>query len=143
MRCCMRAFRRSRTTRQASALAASLLAGGLMVAAGAGPAAAGPAAGLKQVLYQGYTFDVPASWPVIDEALHPHTCVRFDQHAVYLGGPGPDQSCPSWLFGTTESVVIQTGPAVGPALRDGEPGVAPDHGDRAAGPDQRDLRPRP
>ncbi len=111
MRCCMRAFRRSRITRQASALAASLLAGGLMLAAGAGPAAAGPAAGLKQVLYQGYTFDVPASWPVIDEALHPHTCVRFDQHAVYLGGPGPDQSCPSWLFGTTESVVIQTGPA--------------------------------
>src|SRR5580693_9026895 len=111
MRCCMRAFRRSRTTRQASALTAGLLVGGLMVAAGAGPAAAGPDAGLKQVLYQGYTFDVPASWPVIDEALHPHTCVRFDEHAVYLGGPGPDQSCPSWLFGTTESVVIQTGPA--------------------------------
>ncbi len=111
MRCCMRAFRRSRTTRQASALTTSLLVGALMVAAGAGPAAAGPAAGLKQVLYQGYTFDVPASWPVIDEALHPRTCVRFDEHAVYLGGPGPDQSCPSWLFGTTESVVIQTGPA--------------------------------
>jgi len=107
----MRAFRRSGATRQAPALAAGLLAGGLVVAAGGGPAAASTPAGLKQVLYQGYTFDVPASWPVIDEALHPRTCVRFDQHAVYLGGPGPDQSCPSWLFGTTETVVIQTGPA--------------------------------
>lgn len=112
MRCRMRAFRRSLATRQApAAVAAGLLAGGLMLATAGGPAAASTPAGLKQVLYQGYTFDVPASWPVIDEALHPRTCVRFDQHAVYLGGPGPDQSCPSWLFGTTESVVIQTGPA--------------------------------
>jgi Domain of unknown function (DUF1906) len=109
MRCCMRVFRRW-ATRQAPALVASLLAGGLLAAAGASPASAGTPAGLKQVLYQGYTFDVPAAWPVIDEALHPRTCVRFDQHAVYLGGPGPDQACPSWLFGTTEAVVIQTGP---------------------------------
>jgi hypothetical protein len=107
MRCCMRVFLRSRTRRQAPAVVVSLLAGGLL----AGPAVAGTPAGLKQVLYQGYTFDVPASWPVIDEALHQRTCVRFDQHAVYLGGPGPDQACPSWLFGTTEAVVIQTGPA--------------------------------
>jgi len=107
----MRVFLRFRTRRQAPAVVASLLVGGLLAGAGAGPAAAGTPAGLKQVLYQGYTFDVPASWPVIDEALHPRTCVRFDQHAVYLGGPGPDQACPSWLFGTTEAVVIQTGPA--------------------------------
>ena len=111
MRCCMRVFLRSRTRRQVPAVVAGLLAGGLVAGPGAGPAVAGPPAGLRQVLYQGYTFDVPASWPVIDEALHPRTCVRFDQHAVYLGGPGPDQACPSWLFGTTEAVVIQTGPA--------------------------------
>ena len=111
MRCCMRAFLRSRITHRAQSLAASPLLAVLMLAGAASPAAAGPPAGLKQVLYQGYTFDVPASWPVIDEALHPDTCVRFDEHAVYLGGPGPDQSCPSWLFGTTEAVVIQTGPA--------------------------------
>lgn len=74
-------------------------------------AAASVPAGLKQVLYQGYTFDVPRSWPVVDEALHPRGCVRFDEHVVYLGGPGANQSCPSWLFGTTEAVLIEAGPA--------------------------------
>jgi len=87
-------------------------------AATASPAAAGSgrsaAAGLKEILYQGYTFEVPRSWPVVDEALHPGTCVRFDQHVVYLGRPGPDQSCPSWLFGTTEAVLIESGPAGAP-----------------------------
>lgn len=98
------------------ALVAGLMLAGLTSAADDHAAAAAPAqsAGLKQVLYQGYTFDVPASWPVIDEALHPRTCVRFDQHAVYLGGPGENQSCPSWLFGTTEAVVIETGRASAP-----------------------------
>src|SRR5262249_33340696 len=94
------------------ALVAGLMLAGLLAAADdhAATASALPA-GLKQVLYQGYTFDVPASWPVIDEALHPRTCVRFDQHAVYLGGPGENEACPSWLFGTTEAVIIQTGRA--------------------------------
>jgi hypothetical protein len=119
----MRARRRSRTARQARVLVAGLLLAALAAGAGHGQAvaalgtardtalAAAPAAGLKEILYQGYTFEVPKSWPVVDEALHPSGCVRFDQHVVYLGGPGPNQSCPSWLFGTTEAVVIETGPA--------------------------------
>src|SRR5262249_52421946 len=49
----------------------------------------------------------PASWAVVDVAAHPRNCVRFDQHVVYLGGPGENQSCPSWLFGTTEAVLIE------------------------------------
>jgi hypothetical protein len=107
----MRALLVSWTPRWARALAAGVLAAGLAVSAGGGQAAASSPTGLKQILYQGYAFDVPASWPVIDEALHPGTCVRFDEHVVYLGGPGANQSCPSWLFGTTEAVLIQTGPA--------------------------------
>ncbi|HEY3902657.1 MAG TPA: glycoside hydrolase domain-containing protein [Streptosporangiaceae bacterium] len=38
-------------------------------------------------------------------------CVRFDVHAVYLGTPSRNQSCPSWLIGTTESILIEPGPA--------------------------------
>jgi hypothetical protein len=80
--------------------------------AGAGGArTASSGAALRRVQFAGYTFQVPASWPVVDETRHPSTCVRFDRHAVYLGTPGPDQSCPSWLVGTTEAVLIQAGPA--------------------------------
>ncbi len=64
---------------------------------------------LKQVSYLGYRFEVPSSWPVINLAAHPHTCVRFDVHAFYVGVPGPDEDCPAWLLGATEAVVIQPG----------------------------------
>ena len=37
--------------------------------------------------------------------------MRFDRHAVYLGAPGSEELCPSGLLGTTESVLIQPGPA--------------------------------
>ena len=107
----MRALQLAWTARRARALVAGLVLAGLAVSAGGGRAAASTAGGLKQVLYEGYTFDVPQAWPVIDESLHPRTCVRFDAHVVYLGGPGADQSCPSWLFGTTEAVLIEPGPA--------------------------------
>jgi hypothetical protein len=112
----MRALQPSWTARPARALVAGLLLAGLAVSVSGGPAVASPTAapkttGLKKVLYEGYTFEVPKSWPVIDEALHPKTCVRFDEHVVYLGGPGANQSCPSWLFGTTEAVLIEPAPA--------------------------------
>ena len=71
-------------------------------------ASAGPA--MRAVAYAGYRFEVPASWPVFDLSRQPQTCVRFDLHAVYLGTPGADQNCPSWLFGTTETILIQPGP---------------------------------
>ncbi len=65
----------------------------------------------KAVRYRGYTFLVPRSWPVVDDRTQSHGCVRFDQHAVYLGAVRGDEFCPSWLLGTTESILIQPGPA--------------------------------
>jgi hypothetical protein len=47
------------------------------------------------------------SWPDIDDRAHPRACVRFDQRAVYLGTVSGDEFCPSWLLGTTESILIQ------------------------------------
>lgn len=66
---------------------------------------------LKLVSYLGYTFRVPDTWPVVDDARHPRGCVRFDQHAVYLGVVSSNEFCPSWLLGTTEAMLIQPGPA--------------------------------
>ena len=86
----------------------SLVPGVLGGTAGALGAAA-PA--LKAVSFRGYRFEVPAAWPVISLASHPATCVRFDLHAVYVGQPGTDQHCPSWLMGATESILIYPGPA--------------------------------
>jgi hypothetical protein len=110
----MRVLQLAWAARPARALVAVLVLAGLAVPAASGRAAASRAGNLKQVLYEGYTFDVPQSWPVIDESLHPRTCVRFDSHVVYLGAPGVDQACPSWLFGTTEAVLIEAAPAATP-----------------------------
>src|SRR6266498_2041888 len=49
----------------------------------------------RQVTYHGYKVEVPTSWPVVDLARNPSACVRFDVHAVYLGHPGADPSCPA------------------------------------------------
>jgi Domain of unknown function (DUF1906) len=122
----MRARQLSGAARPLRALVAGLSLAGLAVAVpvvGGGQASAGTAsaastasaaAGLKKLLYAGRTFEVPAGWPVIADALHPRTCVRFDEHVVYLGAPGANQSCPSWLVGTTEAVLIRTAPATEP-----------------------------
>ncbi len=96
----------------ATVLAAAVLTAAALAAGPAGPARAATgspqiARQLKQVSYRGYTFTVPRSWQVIDEAGHPGRCVRFDVHAIYLGAPGPNQGCPSWLIGTTEAVLVQ------------------------------------
>ena len=113
----MRAFRAARGRRQSRALAAGLLLAGMAMSAGAGldPASAAAAAarpaGKTTLHYQGYTFEIPASWAVIREAQHRGSCVRFDEHVVYVGTPATNQSCPSWLFGTTEAMVIEPGPA--------------------------------
>jgi hypothetical protein len=61
----------------------------------------------KTVTYQGVAFDVPADWPVHDLAADPTACVRFDVHAVYLGHPGADMSCPSGIVGRTEAVLVE------------------------------------
>ena len=73
----------------------------------------GASATLRQVNYLGYTFKVPATWPVVNLAASPATCVRFDRHAFYVGQPGTDQLCPSGLVGSTEAVLVA--PAAAPA----------------------------
>jgi hypothetical protein len=71
--------------------------------------AAGPA--MKTVEFQGYTFKVPASWPVYQLSKNPNQCVRYDVNAVYLGTPGPSQHCPPDLVGTADTVTVG-GPAI-------------------------------
>jgi hypothetical protein len=100
------------------------LATAAVVAALAAPLAAVHAspsaeAAVRLVSYRGYSFEVPRSWPVIDVAGS-QTCVRFDMHAIYLGSPASDQTCPSSLVGTTQAVLIQPGPAspVGSSVED-------------------------
>ncbi len=85
-------------------------AGGSIAAAVSGPVVTiQTAQRLKRVSYRGYHFEVPGSWPVINLAIHPRTCVRFDVHAFYVGVPGANEDCPAWLLGATEAVVIQPG----------------------------------
>jgi hypothetical protein len=73
-------------------------------------AAVAPASGgsaERSVTYRGYTVRVPASWPVVDLAAAPHTCVRFDRPAVYLGRPGDEPWCPTDLVGRTAGLLIE------------------------------------
>src|SRR5882757_6110715 len=94
---------RRRSARTAAA-ATALLALGL---AGLGTSPAQAATTTKQVDYQGYQFSVPSSWQVVDLTADPTACVRFDQHAVYLGHPGADQNCASKVAGRTESLLVE------------------------------------
>ncbi|WP_327287679.1 glycoside hydrolase domain-containing protein [Streptomyces sp. NBC_01198] len=97
----------------ASAALTALGASGL----GGGPAQAAAPALTRQVSYADYVFTVPASWQVVDLGESPRSCVRFDQHTVYLGHPGASQDCPSDLIGRTESLLVE--PAVNPASQQG------------------------
>ena len=90
----------------AAAVTACTLSSSAALAASGAQAAGGAT---KTVTYRGYSFTVPAGWPVV--RLKPATCVRFDRHAVYLGDPGRNQDCPTGLLGTTEAILIQ--PAAG------------------------------
>jgi hypothetical protein len=63
--------------------------------------------GVRTVSYHGVAFDVPAGWPVYDLAADPTTCVRFDQHAVYLGHPGADMFCPATVIGRADAVLVE------------------------------------
>ncbi|MYW01078.1 glycoside hydrolase domain-containing protein, partial [Streptomyces sp. SID3343] len=78
----------------------------------------------RQVSYQGYTFDVPTSWSVVDLTRDPRTCVRFDQHVVYLGDPGAEQDCPSKILGKTEALLLRPSDASGPARTTENPTAA-------------------
>ncbi len=81
----------------------------------------GKTAQVKVVRYLGYRFVVPKAWPVIDNNRNPRDCVRFDEHAVYLGSVSGNEFCPSWLLGTTESVLIQPGSAHAAAVSAEDP----------------------
>lgn len=61
----------------------------------------------RVVTYRGYQVTVPVSWPVYNLATDPAQCVLFNRHAVYLGTPGTDQSCPARAYGRTEAILIQ------------------------------------
>jgi hypothetical protein len=61
----------------------------------------------KQITYKGYRIQVPDSWRVVDLARDPNACVRFDVHAVYLGHPGDQSSCPAKVVGRTEALVLE------------------------------------
>jgi Rv2525c-like, glycoside hydrolase-like domain len=95
---------------------------------GKAPKAARPATNsLKTVVYEGYEFQVPASWPVYRLDEHPQTCVRYDVHAVYLGKPGPNMRCSAGLVGRTQTVSFipgAEGVAGTGARRPGQPAEA-------------------
>lgn len=77
--------------------------------------AAKAAAATRTVVYAGYEFQVPASWPVYRLDQDPQACVRYDVNAVYLGVPGPDMKCPAGLVGRAETVSFTPGGAAPPA----------------------------
>jgi Rv2525c-like, glycoside hydrolase-like domain len=106
---CGRARRLAR--QPAAALAGSAAIVALVLTAGSAPALAQAESGSQSVSYAGYHFAIPATWPVFDLSRQPMTCVRFDLHAVYLGSPASNQTCPSWLLGATEALVIGPGPS--------------------------------
>ncbi len=72
------------------------------------------ALGARTVRYHGYVVTVPPSWPVYDLSANPRLCVRFDRHALYLGAPGPAQSCPAHAAGRTEAILLEPLPADAP-----------------------------
>jgi hypothetical protein len=94
----------------AAIAAAAALTAPLAAPLAASRASAVTSAALRTVSYRGYSFEVPSSWPVVRLAGFKRTCVRFDVHAVYLGDPAADQSCPSLLVGTTQALLIQPAP---------------------------------
>jgi Rv2525c-like, glycoside hydrolase-like domain len=61
----------------------------------------------RTVTFRGYRIEVPASWRVVDLAKDPSACVRFDVHAVYLGHPGSNPSCPAKVLGRTEALLVE------------------------------------
>jgi hypothetical protein len=94
------------------------------VALGAWAGAAHAASAQRTLSYRGLRLVVPRGWPVFRLATAPHTCVRFDRHAVYLGRPGAEESCPVQPAGRTEAILVQplakgAGPPAGAGMPSG------------------------
>ncbi|WP_331755794.1 glycoside hydrolase domain-containing protein [Streptomyces sp. NBC_01643] len=67
------------------------------------------------VKYRGLSIQVPVGWNLVDLAKDPQACVRLDQHTVYLGHPGANQSCPTHLIAAkTEALVLEPFTGAGP-----------------------------
>ena len=72
----------------------------------------------RSVTFEHVTIEVPAGWPVYNLTTDPARCPRLDRHAVYLGLPGPDPSCPAGeLTGKTEAVQLLPASAQSPDVR--------------------------
>ncbi|MGH6654126.1 MAG: glycoside hydrolase domain-containing protein [Actinocrinis sp.] len=81
----------------------------------------------QTVTYLGRDYVVPYSWPVVNLAEYPATCVRFDVHAVYLGAPSAEQDCPARGVGRrTGALLIEPEPARSAAGGVGESAVSLD-----------------
>jgi hypothetical protein len=97
---------RSRHPARRLTFAGLLLACLAMLTAPAIARAAGQAGATMVVRYDSAQVRVPAAWPVIRLAAHPHACVRFNRHAVYLGVPGAQERCPVDEIGRTEALLL-------------------------------------
>lgn len=85
----------------------AVLVPSVVLLSAAGSASAGARQQLRTVTYHGFTVTVPRGWPVYDLARQPQTCVRFNRHALYLGVPSSQQSCPAQAVGRTEAILIE------------------------------------
>jgi peptidoglycan hydrolase-like protein with peptidoglycan-binding domain len=70
-------------------------------------AAAAVQGATRFVSYHGVRVTIPAAWPVIDLRMHPSTCVRLDQSALYLGSQGPQPDCPAHAVGRADTVWLK------------------------------------
>ena len=66
-----------------------------------------PPSGWRDITFGRANLFVPADWPIVDTSVAPSSCVRFDLHAVYLGGQGPQAHCPAAAIGHTDAVQVQ------------------------------------
>ncbi len=88
--------------------AAATLLGPCLFLAGTSVASAAPARpGWRSLSYAGESFDVPASWRVVDTAGDATACVRFDRHEAYLGGEGRRALCPPGAVGVETALQVQ------------------------------------
>jgi Domain of unknown function (DUF1906) len=101
----------------ASAVTAPAMAAAAVASPTVGARGVSDGGGWQRVTFHGVSLAVPASWPVLNLASHPRACPRLDQHAVYLGLPGPAPHCPASRAGITETVQLQLAQAGSPAYR--------------------------
>ncbi|MEU8619529.1 glycoside hydrolase domain-containing protein [Streptomyces sp. NPDC048623] len=98
---------RARAVTAALAVLAGAGAGAFAVPGSAAAATSPPDTGRQSVTYHGYRIQVPTDWQVVDLTRNPHTCLRFDTPAVYLGEPAEQSDCPAHVVGRTAGIVVE------------------------------------